>query len=54
MTSGYCSIMTSSHLSISVVPYRECGHVCVCDTNGGAGVVVGCNLHDLQWNMRSE
>ena len=32
----------------------ERGHVHVCDTDGGAGVVVGCGLCDLQWNMRSE
>ena len=26
----------------------ERGHVRVCDTDGGAGVVVGCGLRDLQ------
>ena len=32
----------------------EHGHVRVCDTDGGAGVVVGSGLRDLLWNMRSE
>ena len=30
------------------------GHVRMCDTGAGAGVVVGCGLCDLPWNMRSE
>ena len=32
----------------------ERGHVCVCDTGGGGGIVVRWGLCDLQWNMRSE
>ena len=32
----------------------ELGHMCMCDTDGSTGVVIGCGLRDLQWNMRLE